>query len=65
MLGVTGWGDSLAEALDHALTGPSSGISFAGMQYRKDIGYQALGAKPVSAYAGAGVNIDAGNRAVG
>jgi phosphoribosylaminoimidazole synthetase len=63
VLGITGWGDNLGEALTRAYQAVQ-GISFAGMQYRKDIGYQALGAKPVSAYAGAGVDIDAGNRAV-
>ena len=63
VLGITGWGDSLEEALSRVYQAVD-GISFAGMQYRKDIGYQALCEKPVSAYAGAGVDIDAGNRAV-
>jgi phosphoribosylamine--glycine ligase/phosphoribosylformylglycinamidine cyclo-ligase len=63
VLGITGWGDSLEVALSRAYQAVQ-GISFSGMQFRKDIGYQAIGTKRGSAYAGAGVNIDAGNRAV-
>jgi phosphoribosylamine--glycine ligase / phosphoribosylformylglycinamidine cyclo-ligase len=61
VLGVTG----TAKDLSHAVTTAYAlidHIHFEGMQYRKDIAQKAL--KPRSAYQHAGVNIDAGNRAV-
>jgi len=62
VLGVTCWDDTLSGALDAAYQAVE-GIQFDGMFYRKDIGRRALQPQ-ASAYAGAGVNIDAGNRAV-
>jgi phosphoribosylamine--glycine ligase/phosphoribosylaminoimidazole synthetase len=62
VLGVTGWGTDLQSALDSAYAALEH-ISFDGMQYRKDIGSKGL-RKNSSAYAQAGVNIDAGNQAV-
>jgi phosphoribosylamine--glycine ligase/phosphoribosylformylglycinamidine cyclo-ligase len=59
VLGVTGWGATLEEAIRKAYW-MVEGISFQGMQYRKDIGQAALS----SVYAASGVNIDAGSRAV-
>ena len=41
VLGLTGLGDSLQEALDRAYEGVSA-ISFDGMQYRRDIGQRGL-----------------------
>jgi phosphoribosylamine--glycine ligase len=41
VLGVTGWGARLPEALARAYTAVSR-LSFAGMQYRQDIGWRAL-----------------------
>jgi phosphoribosylamine--glycine ligase/phosphoribosylformylglycinamidine cyclo-ligase len=71
VLGVTGWGASLPEALERAYAAVTK-IAFEGMQYRNDIGSRALGrqseppgqSEAPSAYAAAGVSIDAGNRAV-
>jgi phosphoribosylamine---glycine ligase len=42
VLGVTGWGEDLKQALDVAYQ-VIRGISFEGMHYRKDIGYRAVG----------------------
>ncbi len=64
VLGVTGWADDLPAALERAYAAVNC-ISFDGMQFRRDIGYQALPARGKLAYSGAGVDIDAGNRAVG
>ncbi len=68
VLGVTGRGGSLAEAVQSAYDAVAS-IRFEGMHYRKDIAHQALPAARRTAgrsgaYAAAGVDIDAGNRAV-
>ena len=41
VLCVTGWGENIPEALEVAY-GRVGRISFEGMQYRRDIGYQAL-----------------------
>ncbi len=57
VLGVSAWGSTLPDALETAYDAVSQ-IQFQGMQYRRDIG------RALSAYASAGVNIDAGNRAV-
>lgn len=58
VLGVTGWGDDLESAL-HRTYQAVEQIHFDGMQYRRDIASRSR-----QAYARAGVNIDAGNRAV-
>jgi phosphoribosylamine--glycine ligase/phosphoribosylaminoimidazole synthetase len=69
VLGVTGWGADLAMAHELAYQRVKQ-INFQGMQYRDDIGYRAMGKTditstfPSSAYAAAGVDIQAGNRAV-
>ncbi len=63
VLGITGWGETLETALSRAY-GAVERVHFEGMQYRKDIAYQALAAGGNSAYARAGVSIDAGSRAV-
>jgi phosphoribosylamine--glycine ligase/phosphoribosylformylglycinamidine cyclo-ligase len=57
VLGVTAHGPDIDEARKIVYAGVEK-IHFDGMQYRNDI------AKPSSAYAAAGVDIDAGNRAV-
>jgi len=57
VLGITAWAEDLAQARKRAYEGVEK-IRFEGMQYRKDI------ARPNSAYASAGVDIEAGNRAV-
>lgn len=57
VLGITAWAKDLAQARERAYEGVEK-IRFEGMQYRKDI------ARPNSAYASAGVDIEAGNRAV-
>lgn len=57
VLGVTAWGPKLSDAVQTAYDTVGR-IQFPGMQYRHDIG------RAPSAYASAGVNIDAGNRAV-
>jgi phosphoribosylamine--glycine ligase/phosphoribosylformylglycinamidine cyclo-ligase len=57
VLGVTARGPDIDEARKIVYAGIEK-IRFEGMQYRNDI------AKPASAYAAAGVDIDAGNRAV-
>ena len=62
VLAVTGVGFDLAEAraaaYDHIAR-----IHFDGMQFRRDIGWRALGAE-LATYAAAGVDIDEGGRAV-
>jgi phosphoribosylamine--glycine ligase/phosphoribosylaminoimidazole synthetase len=73
VLCVTGVGDNLPAALEAAYAGVRR-LSFQGMQHRSDIGYQALegrrlwkgqnGSSAGSAYRAAGVDIDAGSRAV-
>lgn len=65
VLGVTAWGDDLRLALERAYT-IIPRVSFQGMQYRRDIGGRGLRAlsESHSAYAAAGVNIDAGSQAV-
>lgn len=68
VLAVTGWGNDLPQALKKAYAAVEC-IHFGGMQYRKDIGWQAMKSKDErasapSAYAASGVNIDAGNHAV-
>lgn len=42
VLAVTGWGTTIAEALQHAYA-PIGAIKFDGMQYRTDIGWRAVG----------------------
>ena len=63
VLGLTAWDQNLSAAVRKAykLIGPTN---FEGMQYRSDIAGRALVKKEDSAYASAGVSIDAGNRAV-
>ena len=64
VLGFVGQAASLKEALDQAYAGLSQ-VFFDGMQFRKDIGHQALALiQSQSAYARAGVNIAAGDHAV-
>ncbi len=63
VLGATGWGENLTEALGRAYA-LAEHIHFDGMQYRRDIGRRALHPASSSAYAAAGVSIDNGNRAV-
>ena len=65
VLAVTGWGETLTDALEKAYRGVE-GISFVGKQYRKDIAHHAIAPLEVrpASYASAGVSIDAGNRAV-
>ena len=58
VLGVTGWGNDLESALRRTYQAVEQ-IHFDGMQYRRDIASRSR-----QAYARAGVNIDAGNRAV-
>ncbi len=58
VLAVTATGPDLETALERAY-GAAGCIRFAGMHYRRDIGAEAR-----SAYRAAGVDIDAGNRAV-
>jgi phosphoribosylamine--glycine ligase / phosphoribosylformylglycinamidine cyclo-ligase len=62
VLGITCIGEELPQAVSAAYATVAH-INFLGAQYRKDIAHKALGV-PVSLYQGAGVNIDAGNRAV-
>jgi phosphoribosylamine--glycine ligase/phosphoribosylaminoimidazole synthetase len=62
VLGVASTGADLPQAVRAAYSALEC-IHFQGAQYRKDIAYKALRARP-SLYQGAGVNIDAGNRAV-
>ena len=62
VLSVTGLGEDLAAARANAYTA-IEGVDFAGMQYRRDIGWRAPGAA-LTSYAAAGVDIAEGNRAV-
>jgi phosphoribosylamine--glycine ligase/phosphoribosylaminoimidazole synthetase len=65
VLGVTCWAMDLQTAIQHAYQAVEK-ISFTGMQYRHDIAQKALNhIQKSSAYQTAGVDIDAGNRAVG
>jgi phosphoribosylamine--glycine ligase/phosphoribosylformylglycinamidine cyclo-ligase len=63
VLGVTCWDSSLRTAIERVYRAVTN-ISFNGMQYRKDIAQKGL--KPLNnpTYQSAGVNIEAGNRAV-
>jgi phosphoribosylamine--glycine ligase/phosphoribosylaminoimidazole synthetase len=61
ILAVTAWGEDLQAAL-HTAYRQIETIHFEGMHYRRDIG--AKGLEHLSAYAGAGVSIDAGLRSV-
>lgn len=61
VLCVSGWGSDINEALEAAYARVST-LHFEGMHYRKDIGWRVRQAG--SAYAAAGVSIEAGNRAV-
>ncbi len=63
VLGVTGWGADLQSAHRRAYQRLQA-IHFSGMQYREDIGRRAFSAQSSSAYADAGVDIQAGSRAV-
>ncbi|MDO9086404.1 MAG: phosphoribosylamine--glycine ligase [Anaerolineaceae bacterium] len=64
VLGVTCWAQNLAQAIERTYQAVQY-IQFDGMQFRQDIGYKGLVDQPASAaYQAAGVNIDAGNRAV-
>jgi phosphoribosylamine--glycine ligase/phosphoribosylformylglycinamidine cyclo-ligase len=62
VLGVTARGNTLEDALQTAYRTVST-VQFEGMQYRRDIGAHVSATVP-SAYASAGVDIHAGNRAV-
>jgi phosphoribosylamine--glycine ligase/phosphoribosylaminoimidazole synthetase len=62
VLAVTGVGDDLAAARAQAYAAIEH-VGFAGMQYRRDIGWRAPGAT-LASYAAAGVDIAEGNRAV-
>jgi phosphoribosylamine--glycine ligase/phosphoribosylaminoimidazole synthetase len=62
VLAVTGIGDDLAAARAHAYAAIEH-VAFAGMQYRRDIGWRAPGST-LASYAAAGVDIAEGNRAV-
>lgn len=62
VLGVTGLADDLPQAVEAAYRGVKQ-IQFEGAHYRKDIAHAALETHN-SAYKMAGVDIDAGNRAV-
>ena len=62
VLAVTGLGDDLAAARQRAYAAIEH-VDFAGMQYRRDIGWRAPGAV-LTSYAAAGVDIAEGNRAV-
>jgi len=62
VLGVASTGENLRRAVSAAYAALDC-VHFEGAQYRKDIAHSALRPTP-SSYQGAGVNIDAGNRAV-
>jgi phosphoribosylamine--glycine ligase/phosphoribosylaminoimidazole synthetase len=62
VLSVTGLGKDLGAARANAYAAIDH-VAFAGMQYRRDIGWRAPGAK-LASYAAAGVDIAEGNRAV-
>lgn len=64
VLGVTCWRDTLSDAIQ-AVYDRVDRIHFEGRQYRRDIAHKTgLGSPVESAYQAAGVDIDAGNRAV-
>jgi phosphoribosylamine--glycine ligase/phosphoribosylaminoimidazole synthetase len=64
VLGVTCWNSSLRSAIEHAYLAVTR-ISFTGMQYRNDIAQKGLKLLNKSGtYQNAGVDIEAGNRAV-
>ena len=63
VLGVTCWAADLETAVGNAYQAIEQ-VKFEGMQYRHDIAARALSAAHPSAYAAAGVSIDAGNKAV-
>jgi phosphoribosylamine--glycine ligase/phosphoribosylaminoimidazole synthetase len=64
VLGVTCWDRTLQAAIDHAYQALAQ-ISFQGMRFRLDIGQKGLRHINLStAYHAAGVDIDAGNKAV-
>lgn len=63
VLGVAAWDEKLPAAVERAYRAVSQ-ISFEGMQYRGDIGRKAARLARSGAYRAAGVDIDAGNRAV-
>jgi phosphoribosylamine--glycine ligase/phosphoribosylaminoimidazole synthetase len=62
VLAVTGIGDDLATARERAYAAIEH-VEFAGMHYRRDIGWRAPGAT-LASYAAAGVDIAEGTRAV-
>lgn len=64
VLGVTCWNSTLHSAIEHVYLAVD-GITFTGMQYRHDIAQKGLKAvNNASTYQSAGVDIEAGNRAV-
>lgn len=63
VLGVTCWDTSLRTATERVYRAVTT-ISFKGMQYRKDIAQKGLKPLNNTTYQSAGVNIEAGNRAV-
>ncbi|PKN90488.1 MAG: phosphoribosylformylglycinamidine cyclo-ligase [Chloroflexi bacterium HGW-Chloroflexi-7] len=63
VLGVTCWDTSLRTAIERVYRAVTN-ISFNGMQYRKDIAQKGLKSLNNATYQSAGVNIEAGNRAV-
>lgn len=64
VLGVTCWDENLETAINKTYQAVEK-IQFSGMQFRKDIGKKGLISQANSvAYQAAGVDIDAGNRAV-
>lgn len=63
VLGVTCWDTSLRTAIERVYCAVTN-ISFTGMQYRNDIAQKGLSALHNTTYQSAGVNIEAGNRAV-
>ena len=63
VLGVTCWNSTLRSAIEHVYQ-VVTGISFTGMQYRHDIGQKGLKSATPATYQSAGVNIEAGNKAV-
>lgn len=63
VLGVTCWDSSLRTAIERVYRAVTD-ISFTGMQYRKDIAQKGLKQLNNATYQSAGVDIEAGNRAV-
>ena len=63
VLGVTCWDSSLRTAIERVYRAVTD-ISFTGMQYRKDIAQKGLKSLNNATYQSAGVDIEAGNRAV-